>query len=87
MILKCLISFFLHEKAVNNINSLQRKRRRPTVREIEVFIDTEEIAEFFFHELTRRGYVPAEEEIEELADIMFEYLLKKCIIDEDINEE
>ncbi len=57
------------------------------MREIEVFIDTEEIAEFFFHELTRRGYVPAEEEIEELADIMFEYLLKKCIIDEDINEE
>jgi len=57
------------------------------VREIEVFIDTEEIAEFFFHELTRRGYVPSEEELGELADIMFEYLLKKCIIDEEISEE
>lgn len=57
------------------------------VREIEVFIDTEEIAEFFFHELTKRGYVPAEGEIEELADITFDYLLQKCIIDEEIEEE
>ncbi|MBP2241225.1 hypothetical protein J2Z40_001787 [Cytobacillus eiseniae] len=57
------------------------------MREIEVFIDTEEIAEFFFHELTKRGYVPAEEELDELADITFEYLLKKCIIDEETEEE
>ena len=57
------------------------------MREIEVFIDTEEMAEFFFQELTKRGYVPIEEELEDLADIMFEYLLKKCIIDEEIIEE
>lgn len=56
------------------------------MREIEVFIDTEEIAEFFFHVLTKRGYVPSEGEIEELADITFEYLLQKCIIAED-NED
>ncbi|MGM0845391.1 MAG: YozD family protein [Bacillota bacterium] len=53
------------------------------MREIEVFIDTEEIAEFFFQELVRRGYVPSEEELEEIADITFEYLIEKCIIDED----
>jgi hypothetical protein len=53
------------------------------VREIEVFIDTEEIAEFFFQELTKRGYVPSEEELEEIADITFEYLIEKCIIDEE----
>jgi hypothetical protein len=29
--------------------------------------------------------VPAESEIEELADIMFEYLLEKCIIDEEMD--
>ncbi|ART76696.1 YozD family protein [Sutcliffiella horikoshii] len=54
------------------------------MKEIEVVIDTEEIAEFFYNELVRRGYVPAESEIEELADIMFDYLLEKCIIDEEI---
>jgi hypothetical protein len=53
------------------------------VKEIEVFIDTEEIAEFFFHELIKRGYVPTEEELEEMADITFEYLIEKCIIDEE----
>jgi hypothetical protein len=57
------------------------------VREIEVFIDTEEIAEFFFHELMKRGYVPTEEELEEIADITFEYLLDKCIIDEESEDE
>ncbi|MBS4190893.1 YozD family protein [Bacillus sp. FJAT-49705] len=54
------------------------------MKEIEVIIDTEEIAEFFFHELTRRGFVPTEGELEELADITFDYLLQKCIIDEEI---
>lgn len=56
------------------------------MKELEVFIDTEEIAEFFFHELVKRGYVPTEEELEEIADITFEYLLEKCIIDEDLEE-
>jgi hypothetical protein len=54
------------------------------VKEIEVIIDTEEIAEFFFQELVKRGYVPKEEELQEIADITFEYLLEKCIIDEEV---
>ncbi|WP_081415957.1 YozD family protein [Peribacillus kribbensis] len=54
------------------------------MREIEVFIDTEEIAEFFFQELVKRGFVPSQEELEELADITFEYLIEKSIIDEEI---
>jgi hypothetical protein len=57
------------------------------VKEIEVVIDTEEIAEFFYQQLIQRGYVPEEEEIEELADITFEYLLEKCMIDEIDDEE
>jgi len=57
------------------------------VKEIEVIIDTEEIAEFFYNELTKRGYVPGEDELGELADITFDYLLNKCIIDEDLEFE
>ncbi|MED4269144.1 YozD family protein [Geobacillus stearothermophilus] len=52
------------------------------MKEIEVIIDTEEIAEFFYQQLIRRGFVPTQEELEELADITFDYLLEKCIIDE-----
>ncbi len=57
-----------------------------SVKEIEVFIDTDEIAEFFFQELLRRGYAPSDGEVEELADITFEYLLAKCIIDEEVED-
>ena len=53
------------------------------MKEIEVVIDTEEIAEFFYRELIRRGFVPTQIELEELADITFDYLLEKCIIDEE----
>ncbi|MBS4173185.1 YozD family protein [Bacillus sp. FJAT-49736] len=53
------------------------------MRDIEVFIDTEEIAEFFFNELVKRGYAPKAEELEEIADITFDYLIAKCIIDEE----
>ncbi|ATA59885.1 YozD family protein [Geobacillus stearothermophilus] len=50
-----------------------------------MIIDTEEIAEFFYQQLIRRGFVPTQEELEELADITFDYLLEKCIIDEEID--
>ncbi|RLQ95204.1 YozD family protein [Falsibacillus albus] len=56
------------------------------MREIEVYIDTEEIAEFFLQQLIKRGYVPTEEELEEIADITFDYLIEKCIIDEEDEE-
>lgn len=51
-------------------------------KEIEVVIDTEEIAQFVHKQLVDRGYVPEQDEIDELADIIFEYLLEKCMIDE-----
>jgi len=57
------------------------------VKEIEVVIDTEEIAEFFYNELVKRGLVPNENELEQLADITFEYLIAKCIIDEEMDED
>jgi hypothetical protein len=56
------------------------------VKEIEVIIDTEEMAEFFYNELTKRGYIPSELELDTIADIAFDYLLEKCIIDEDLED-
>lgn len=56
------------------------------MKEIEVVIDTEEIADFFHRELIRRGFVPSQLELEELADITFDYLIEKCIIDEEWEE-
>ncbi|MFJ5672650.1 YozD family protein [Bacillus safensis] len=51
--------------------------------EADLVIDTEEIAEFFYVELIKRGYIPAELETFELADITFEYMLKKAMIVEE----
>lgn len=56
------------------------------MREIDVFIDTDEIAEFFYQELIKRGFIPAEDEVRELADITFDYLLKKDIIAEEYED-
>jgi YozD-like protein len=57
------------------------------VKEIEVVIDTEEIVEFFYKQLIQRGYAPTEVEMDDLADITFEYLLEKCMIDEVFDDE
>ncbi|GIN56575.1 YozD family protein [Lederbergia ruris] len=54
--------------------------------EREVIIDTEEIAEFFYRELIKRGYTPGEKEVLELADITFDYLISKNIIEEEWEE-
>lgn len=52
------------------------------MKEIEVVIDMEEIVEFFYNELVKWGYVFVEEELGELVDIIFDYFIDKCIIDE-----
>ena len=56
------------------------------MKEIELMIDTEEIADFFYLELTRRGYIPNEDELFEIADITVDYLIAKCMIDEHIED-
>jgi hypothetical protein len=52
----------------------------------EVFIDTEEIAEYLTENLIQRGFCPCEEEIEEITDIMFQFLVEKSVCDE-VDEE
>ena len=51
-------------------------------KEIEVHIDSEEISNYLFAELVKRGFSPTQDETDELADIVFDYLLDKNIIDE-----
>jgi YozD-like protein len=52
----------------------------------EVVIDSEEIEEFVHDNLTKRGFVPSEDEVETLADIFFDFLIEKGVIDE-VDEE
>jgi len=51
-------------------------------REIEVVIDTEEIAEYFYVRLVEHGLAVKEDDLAVLADITFDYLIEKAIIDE-----
>jgi hypothetical protein len=57
------------------------------MKEIEVVIDTEELAEFIYEQLLLRGYVPSDEEVEEVADVVFDYLLTKQVVEEIWDEE
>jgi hypothetical protein len=54
---------------------------------INVVIDTEEIEEFVFNRLSQCGLVPSEEEVETIADIFFDYLLEKGVVDEVDDED
>ncbi|QKE56480.1 hypothetical protein [Bacillus phage YungSlug] len=65
------------------IYSLQR--RRFLMREISV--DTEEIANELYTELLRKGYAPSKVEVDEIAHIFFDFLIKKAFIDEVEDDE
>jgi hypothetical protein len=53
----------------------------------QIFVDTKEIREYIIAKLIERGIVPPnEEDIIELADIVFDYLLDKGIMKEEPNE-
>lgn len=55
--------------------------------EFEIIVDTDEIKEFFLTELINRGYVPTDDEIAAIADIVFEYMVHKGIIEEQFDWE
>lgn len=50
--------------------------------EEEVYVSDEEIYEYLFTRLVEAGFVPVREEVEEMASIMFDFLLDKGIIGE-----
>ncbi|WP_437832146.1 YozD family protein [Niallia taxi] len=55
--------------------------------EKEVVIDTEEIEQFFFRELIKRGFVPRTEEVEEIVDIVFDYLISVDVMEDVTDSE
>lgn len=57
------------------------------MKEIEVVIDTDVMAEYFFTALTARGYAITQEESEEISDAAFDYLIELGMIDEKFEEE
>ena len=48
---------------------------------IEVEIDTEEIENYLFTELTASGFVPTKEETHLVSEIFFDFLIHKGIAD------
>lgn len=54
---------------------------------IDIVIDTEQIEEELFSELTQLGYVVEEDELMDLVDIVFELFLKITGAVEQIDEE
>jgi hypothetical protein len=50
---------------------------------MEIEVSTEEIAEYMFEELVKRGYNITEDEADEIADIVFEWLIHKGIMEEE----
>jgi hypothetical protein len=52
-------------------------------RKVEVTIDTQEIADYFLEQLIARGYSPGHDELDDIADIVFDYLMDKGILEEE----
>jgi hypothetical protein len=55
--------------------------------EVEITIDTEELSEYFMEKLIQKGYVPDEDILDALANITFDFLIDKGIINEEEIEE
>jgi hypothetical protein len=51
---------------------------------VEIVVDTDEMNEFLFTNLLKRGLVPSEREVEIVSDIVFDFLIHKNVIDEEV---
>lgn len=55
-------------------------------KEIEIYIDTEDIGNYLFEKLTRKGKILSEDDLDTLADIFFDYLIDKGVLEEQDDE-
>jgi hypothetical protein len=51
-------------------------------REIEFIIDTVEMGEYILEKLIKKGFIPTDEEIDTISDIVFDYLVHKSVVEE-----
>jgi hypothetical protein len=51
-------------------------------KEIEVIIDTVEMGEYILEKLIEKGFIPTDEEIDAISDIVFDYLVHKSVVEE-----
>lgn len=56
-------------------------------KEIEIIVDTELIAQFFYGQLLKLGYTPTENEVDDIAEITFDYLVELGIVEEEELDE
>lgn len=49
---------------------------------VNIELDSEEIFEYVYSALTERGYAPKEEEVEDIADIIFDFFVDKGVVEE-----
>jgi hypothetical protein len=52
-------------------------------KEVEVVIDTDEIRDYLFFNLVKRGYSPSVKEATVISDILFDFLVEKDVIEEE----
>jgi hypothetical protein len=48
----------------------------------EIVINTVEMGEYILEQLIDKGFIPTDEEINTITDIVFDYLLHKSIVEE-----
>jgi hypothetical protein len=51
---------------------------------VEITVDTDEMTEYLFANLVKRGLVPSNKEVEVISDIVFDFLIHKEIIEEEV---
>jgi hypothetical protein len=55
--------------------------------EKEIYIDSLEIANHLWGKLVAKGYTPSADEIFDLADIFFDYLVEKSVVEDVVDYE
>jgi uncharacterized protein YfeS len=48
----------------------------------EIEIDTVEMGEYILEKLIEKGFIPTDEEIDTISDIVFDYLVHKSVVEE-----